>query len=76
MILLGTGYSEDIVVIILLLSLLLSLFFLLNRRRLFKILAKVNKLIIPTMLAKDLSNLNRVDKIVIAYRYWVTNNSL
>jgi len=74
MILLGTGYSKDVILIVLLLSLLLAL--LINRRVLFKILAKVNKLIIPTMLHKDLSRLNKLDRLVIAYRYWVTKNSL
>ena len=74
MILLGTGNSEDVVFIVLLLLLLLA--FLINSKLFFKVLAKVNKLIIPTMLHKDLSRLNSLEKLVIAYRYWVTKNSL
>ena len=74
MILLGTGNSEDVILIVLLLSLLLTL--LINRRLLFKVLAEVNKLIIPSMLHKDLSRLKTFDKLIIAYRYWVTKNSL
>ena len=74
MILLGTGNSEDVVLIVLLLFLLLA--FLISNKLFFKVLAKVNKLIMPTMLHKDLRRLNLLDKIVIAYRYWVTKNSL
>ena len=74
MILLGTGNSEDVILIVLLLSLLLA--FLIKSKLFFKVLAKINKLIIPTMLHKDLSRLNSLEKLVIAYRYWVTKNSL
>ena len=74
MILLGTGNSEDVVLIALLLSLLLA--FLIKNKLFFKVLAKINKIIIPTMLHKDLSRLKMVDKLVISYRYWVTKNSL
>ena len=74
MILLGTGNSEDVILIVLLLSLLLV--FLIKSKLFFKVLAKVNKLIIPTMMQKDFSNLKTTDKLIIAYRCWVTKNSL
>ncbi len=31
---------------------------------------------IPSMIRKDLSKLNTFQKLIIAYRYWVTKNSL
>ena len=74
MILLGTGSSSDIVLIVFILFLLLTV--IINKQLFFKVLAKVNKLIIPTMMQKDFSNLKPSDKLIIAYRYWVTKNSL
>lgn len=75
MILLGTGHSEDIILLVfLLLFALIAL--LISKRRLCKVLAKVNKLILPSMLHKDLNTLKMFDKLVISYRYWVTKNSL
>ena len=76
MILLGIGNSEDVVLIVLLLFLLLAFLISISSKLFFKVLAKVNKFIIPTMLHKDLSRLNSLEKLVIAYRYWVTKNSL
>jgi len=74
MILLGTGSSADIVLIVFVLFLLLTV--IINKQLFFKVLAKVNKLIIPTMMQKDFSRLKTTDKLIIAYRYWVTKNSL
>jgi len=74
MILLGTGSSSDIILIVFVLFLLLTV--IINKQLFFKVLAKVNKLIIPTMMQKDFSNLKTTDKLIIAYRYWVTKNSL
>jgi hypothetical protein len=45
-------------------------------KALFQVLAKVNKAILPKYSKKDLYKLNKVDKIIIGYRYWVTKNSL
>ena len=47
-----------------------------NKSGLQKILAKINKLILPSMIKKDISNLNSLQKLLVAYRYWVTKNSL
>ena len=74
MILLGTGNSEDVILIVLFLSILLGI--LLNKRLFFKILAKVNKLIIPSLYKKDIGKLNSYEKVILGYRYWVTKNSL
>jgi len=45
-------------------------------KKLFKILAKINKILLPSMINKDLRKLNTYEKVIIAYRYWVTKNSL
>ena len=42
----------------------------------FKILAKINKVILPSMIGKDLSRLTGPQKLLLVYRYWVTKNAL
>jgi hypothetical protein len=42
----------------------------------FKILVKVNKLIIPSLYKKDIGKLKNYEKVILGYRYWVTKNSL
>jgi hypothetical protein len=74
MILLATGNSEDVILIILLLSILLAI--LINRKLFFKILAKVNKLILPSLYKRDIGKLKSYEKVILGYRYWVTKNSL
>ena len=74
MILLATGNSEDVILSILLLSILLAI--LINRKLFFKILAKVNKLIIPSLYKKDIGKLKSYEKVILEYRYWVTKSSL
>jgi len=44
--------------------------------KIFRLLAKFNKLLLPSMMNKDLTKLNNLQKLVIAYRYWITKNSL
>ena len=74
MILLGTGYTQDIILII---FFLFFLFLLILKRKLFyKGLARLNKLLIPSMLHKDINRLTSIEKMILAYRYWVTKNSL
>jgi hypothetical protein len=46
------------------------------KKTVFQILARINKVLIPRYSKKDLTKLNKLDKILIAYRYWVTTNSL
>ena len=74
MILLSTGYIADIIFIVL--GLLIVLFFLAYKALIFKILARINKLIFPSLYNKDITRLKRYEKLILAYRYWITRNSL
>lgn len=42
----------------------------------FQVLAGINKLILPRYSKRDLTKLSSIDKAIVAYRYWVTKNSL
>jgi hypothetical protein len=42
----------------------------------FKILAKINKAIMPRFSKKDITRLSKFDQALVAYRYWVTINAL
>lgn len=44
-------------------------------KSLFKVLAKINK-ILPSYVYRDLNKLSKVDKAIIAWRYYITTNSL
>jgi len=46
------------------------------RRSFFKVLAKINKVVFPSMAKKDLTKLKKWEKAIVAYRYIVTKNSL
>ncbi|WP_375579009.1 hypothetical protein ABWH96_18630 [Marivirga tractuosa] len=46
------------------------------KKSLFKILARINKLILPSFAKKDLTKLKKWEKAIVAYRYVVTKNSL
>jgi hypothetical protein len=46
------------------------------KRSLFKVLAALNKIILPRYSHRDVSKLNPAAKAIIAYRYWVTINAL
>ena len=75
MILLSTGSAEDFIII--LLGLLLMLLILQLRKKFcFRILARVNKIILPSLYKRNLSSLKKYEKIVLGYRYWITRNSL
>ncbi len=39
-------------------------------------LAKINKVILPSMKKKDLTKLSKPDKLIIGYRYYITKKSL
>lgn len=39
---------------------------------LYKLLAKLNKVMLPSYVHRDLTKLSKLDKIIIAYRLWVT----
>lgn len=46
------------------------------KRAIFKILAKLNKKILPSYKDKDLTKLTKKDKLVVGWRIWVTKNAL
>ncbi len=73
MILLGTGYATDFAFILFVLFLFILSF---KKKLVFKILAKINKVILPSLYNKDITNLKSYQKLLLAYRYWVTKNSL
>ena len=75
-VILSFGYGEDILLIIGFLILILLFLFLFKKKILFQFLAKLNKLILPSLYKKDIKKLKKVEMLIIAYRYWVTKNSL
>ncbi len=46
------------------------------KRTLFRLLARVNKAVLPKQWDRDLSRLSKARKLLVAYRYWVTRNAL
>jgi hypothetical protein len=46
------------------------------QKQLFKTLAQLNKILLPRISKKDLNRLSKMDKLIVAYRYWVTKNAL
>lgn len=42
----------------------------------FQILAKVNKLILPRYSKRDITRLSKLDKAIVAFRYWVTIHAI
>jgi len=75
-VILSFGYGEDILLIISFLILILLFLFLFKKKILFQFLAKLNKLLLPSLYKKDMKKLKKVEMLIIAYRYWVTKNSL
>ena len=46
------------------------------KKSVFMFLAKLNKLILPRYSKKDINKLSKIDKALVAYRYWVTVHAL
>lgn len=46
------------------------------KKALFKILVKINHIILPSFYKKDPSKLNTLQKAILGYRYWVLTQSL
>ncbi|MBX2913884.1 MAG: hypothetical protein KF856_01300 [Cyclobacteriaceae bacterium] len=46
------------------------------KKSIFKVLASLNKVLLPRISKRDLNRLSKFEKAVVAYRYWVTINSL
>lgn len=46
------------------------------KKALFKILVKLNKLLLPSLYKKDPMKLSTLEKGILGYRYWALTNSL
>lgn len=46
------------------------------KQLIFRLLARMNKAVLPTLWHKDLLRLNKAEKLVVAWRIWVTKNAL
>lgn len=46
------------------------------RKSLFRLLARINKLLLPKLWDRNLMRLTRTQKLIVAWRYWVTKNAL
>jgi hypothetical protein len=46
------------------------------RTALFRVLARLNKALLPKLWDKDLFRLTKLQKLIVAWRYYVTKNSL
>jgi hypothetical protein len=46
------------------------------KQSIFRLLARINKVILPRFSSRDITKLSKAEQAVIAYRYWVTKNSL
>ena len=75
MITLSSGFGNDTITIFLILLVIL-VFIIFRRKYIFKGLAIINKVILPSLIAKDLTKLKGYEKLILGYRYWVTKNSL
>jgi len=75
MILLAAGYGDDLIDILLALFILLIILTF-SKKLFFRILARVNRIIFPSLYNKDLSSLKKYEKLILGYRYWITKNSL
>lgn len=46
------------------------------KKFLFKFLALINRAILPRMSKRDISRLTKMQKAIVAWRYWVTINAI
>lgn len=46
------------------------------QKSLFKLLAKLNKVLLPSLWQKDLTRLNKLQMVLTGWRIWVTKNAL
>lgn len=46
------------------------------KKSIFKLLASLNKVILPRYSKKDITKLSKFEKAIVGYRYWVTLNAL
>ena len=46
------------------------------RKNLFRLLARLNRSVLPKQWDRDLARMSSTRKLLAAYRYWVTRNAL
>jgi len=46
------------------------------KKQFFKILVKLNKVLLPSLYKKDPMKLSNVEKAILGYKYWTLTNSL
>jgi hypothetical protein len=46
------------------------------KKWLFKLLVKINKMVLPSLYQKDPMKLTTLQKAILAYRYWALTRSL
>ncbi|MCX6295945.1 MAG: hypothetical protein NTX97_07740 [Bacteroidetes bacterium] len=46
------------------------------KKTIFKVLAVINKALLPKYYNRDLKSLKKWEMAVVGYKYWVTTNSL
>jgi len=51
-------------------------FILMVTKSFFKFLAAINKMILPKYSKRDINALSKIDKALVAYRYWVTIHAI
>ena len=61
---------------IILISLVILVLVIFRKQYIFKVLAIINKIVLPSLISKDLSKLKWYEKLIFGYRYWITKNSL
>ena len=64
-VILAFGYGEDILLIISFLILFLIFLFLFKKKIIFQFLAKLNKVILPSLYKKDMKKLKRVEMLLL-----------
>ena len=75
MIILSSAFVS-VTILILLILLVIFLLIIWCKKYIFKGLAVFNKIVLPSLINKDLSKLKGYEKLILGYRYWVTKNSL
>ena len=46
------------------------------KKTIFRILAKINKVLLPKYYNRDLKNLKKWEMAIVGYKYWVTCNAI
>jgi hypothetical protein len=46
------------------------------KKAFFKVLSKLNRVLLPSVSKLNVNKLSKTDKLLVAYKYWVTLNVL